>query len=189
MLPHWPARRVRAGHLTRPVPARIENSVRKDFGCSDSSTQKRTRHGEAASRPNSPLMGLDRRGCIVQPKPRANWQQEEPCGGGKVVRHASSVCQRPNIGSRVSREVHARIWERLGVRFPRATRHLRQTAGPSGKSTSQRSPDDSAPYVRSQPPFGLSRQHVCTAGGREDNHLAAYFAARAPTLGALFVAF
>src|SRR5215472_15635157 len=27
--------------------------------------------------------------------------------------------QRPNIGSRVNREVHARFWERPGVRFPR----------------------------------------------------------------------
>src|SRR5262245_23678929 len=30
--------------------------------------------------------------------------------------------KRPNIGSRVNREVHARIWERPGVRFLRATR-------------------------------------------------------------------
>jgi hypothetical protein len=31
--------------------------------------------------------------------------------------------QWPNIGSRVNREVHARFWERLGVKVPRATRH------------------------------------------------------------------
>ena len=30
---------------------------------------------------------------------------------------------RPSIGSRVNREVHARFWERLGVKLPRATRH------------------------------------------------------------------
>ena len=29
---------------------------------------------------------------------------------------------RPNIGSRVNREVHARFWERLGVKLLRATR-------------------------------------------------------------------
>jgi transposase-like protein len=34
------------------------------------------------------------------------------------------ICQRLSIGSRVNREVHARFWERLGVRFPRATRQL-----------------------------------------------------------------
>ena len=36
------------------------------------------------------------------------------------------VCQRPNIGSRVNREVHARFWERAEVRFLRATRHSRR---------------------------------------------------------------
>ena len=34
------------------------------------------------------------------------------------------VCQRSNIGSRVNREVHARFWERPGVRFLRATRRV-----------------------------------------------------------------
>jgi hypothetical protein len=33
--------------------------------------------------------------------------------------------KRPNIGSRVSREVHARFWERAEVKFLRATRHSR----------------------------------------------------------------
>ena len=36
------------------------------------------------------------------------------------------VCQRSNIGSRVNREVHARFWERPGVRFLRATRQTRK---------------------------------------------------------------
>ena len=31
--------------------------------------------------------------------------------------------QRPNIGSRVNREGHARFWERPEVKFLRATRH------------------------------------------------------------------
>jgi hypothetical protein len=33
--------------------------------------------------------------------------------------------QRPNIGSRVTREGHARFWERPGVKFLRATRQWR----------------------------------------------------------------
>src|SRR5262245_22373477 len=37
--------------------------------------------------------------------------------------------QRLNIGSRVTREGHARFWERLGVKVPRATRHLRTKPG------------------------------------------------------------
>jgi hypothetical protein len=36
--------------------------------------------------------------------------------------------QRPNIGSRANREVHARFWERLGVKLLRATRHNQQVA-------------------------------------------------------------
>src|SRR5882762_2387982 len=34
--------------------------------------------------------------------------------------------KRPNIGSRVSREVHARFWERAEVKVLRATRHSRR---------------------------------------------------------------
>src|SRR6202035_4626470 len=42
--------------------------------------------------------------------------------------------QRPNIGSRVTREGHARFWERPKVKFLRATRHFRprQRALPRG---------------------------------------------------------
>src|SRR5258707_10848002 len=43
--------------------------------------------------------------------------------------------KRPNIGSRVNREVHARFWERPGVRFLRATRHSRRFLNVSGSST------------------------------------------------------
>jgi hypothetical protein len=35
---------------------------------------------------------------------------------------AAMLRQRPNIGSRVNREVHARFWERAEVKFLRATR-------------------------------------------------------------------
>ncbi len=36
--------------------------------------------------------------------------------------------KRVNIGSRMSREVHVRFWERPGVRFPRATRQKRRSS-------------------------------------------------------------
>jgi hypothetical protein len=36
---------------------------------------------------------------------------------------AAMLWQRPNIGSRVNREVHARFWERAKVKLLRATRH------------------------------------------------------------------
>ncbi len=46
------------------------------------------------------------------------------------------ICQRLSIGSRVNREVHARFWERLGVRFPRrlAKTVSERCAPPAGKT-------------------------------------------------------
>src|SRR5206468_8887069 len=38
---------------------------------------------------------------------------------------AAMSWKRPNIGSRVNREVHARFWERAEVKFLRATRQTR----------------------------------------------------------------
>ena len=64
-------------------------------------------------------MGLERRGCVVRPWPLANWKREKP------VDEAKPFKRRPNIGSRVTRESHARFWERPEVKFLRATRHQR----------------------------------------------------------------
>jgi hypothetical protein len=50
----------------------------------------------------------------------ANWNQAEPVDEAKPFHW-----QRPNIGSRVTREGHARFWERPEVQFLRATRRLR----------------------------------------------------------------
>ncbi len=72
-------------------------------------------------------MGLDQRGCIVQLSPAANWQQEEPRDEARPLDVCASGL---NIGSRVKREFHARFWERLGVKFPRATRHKRKFQPP-----------------------------------------------------------
>jgi len=44
------------------------------------STDAEHRGGAVRSRDEGPVMGLDRRGCVVQPKLRANWRQEELCG-------------------------------------------------------------------------------------------------------------
>ena len=57
------------------------------------------------------------------------------------------VCQRPNIGSRVNREVHARFWERAEVRFLRATRHSLPKSPCPFKS-------DLASFCRETPGFG-----------------------------------
>ena len=63
-------------------------------------------------------MELDRRGCVVQPRPWANRQREEPVDEAKPFNAMS--WQRPNIGSRINREVHVRFWERAEVKFLRA---------------------------------------------------------------------
>ena len=67
------------------------------------STDAERRGGAARSGVESPVMGLERRGCVVQPWPLANWKREEP------VDEAKPFKQRPNIGSRVTREGHARL--------------------------------------------------------------------------------
>src|SRR6516164_8495471 len=57
-------------------------------------------------------------GCVVRPWPLANRKREEP------VDEAKPFKQRLNIGSRVTREGHARFWERPEVKFLRATRRV-----------------------------------------------------------------
>ena len=42
------------------------------------STDAEHRDGAARSSDEGPVMGLERRGCVVQPRPQANWQREEP---------------------------------------------------------------------------------------------------------------
>src|SRR6516162_9180748 len=83
------------------------------------STEARRRGGAARRSDEGPVMGLERRGCVVRPWPLANWKREEP------VDEAKPFKQRPNIGSRVTREGHARFWERPEVKFLRATRQGR----------------------------------------------------------------
>ena len=80
------------------------------------STEAERRGGAARSSVEGPVMGPERRGCVVQPWPLANWKREEP------VDEAKPFKQRPDIGSRVTREGHARFWERPEVKFLRATR-------------------------------------------------------------------
>src|SRR5215472_6012679 len=87
------------------------------------STEAGRRGGAARSSVEGPVMGLERRGRVVRPWPLANWKQEEPVDEAKPFR------QRSNIGSRVTREGHARFWERPEVKFLRATRQGRRSRG------------------------------------------------------------
>ncbi len=56
---------------------------------------------------------------------KANWQQEEPtgCGGGRQLSMDGT--------SRVTGDCHARFCERLGVKFPGATRRWSAMAIPT----------------------------------------------------------
>src|SRR5215469_4952687 len=49
----------------------------------DQSTEAEHRGGAARSRDEGSVMELDRRGCVVQPRPRANRRREEPMGKAK----------------------------------------------------------------------------------------------------------
>ena len=47
------------------------------------STEAEPRGGAAHSSVEGPVMGLERRGCVVRPWPLANWKQEEPVDEAK----------------------------------------------------------------------------------------------------------
>ena len=47
------------------------------------STDAERRDGAARSSDEGSVMGLERRGCVVQPRPRANWKREEPVDEAK----------------------------------------------------------------------------------------------------------
>ena len=47
------------------------------------STDAECRDGAARSSDEGSAMGLKRRGCVVQPRPRANWKREEPVDEAK----------------------------------------------------------------------------------------------------------
>ena len=50
------------------------------------STDTERRDGAARSSVEGPVMGPERRGCVVQPWPLANWKREEPVDEAKPVK-------------------------------------------------------------------------------------------------------
>src|SRR5450631_4895455 len=61
-----------------------------------------------------------------QTKGARDWLDRLRRANPKLLAHWPAMpWQRPNIGSRMNREVHARFWERPEVRFLRATRQGR----------------------------------------------------------------
>jgi len=128
------------------------------------STEAGRRGGTARSSVEGPVMGLVRRGCVVRPWPLANRKREEPVGEAKPFK------QRPNIGSRVTREGHARFWERPEAKFLRATRQTekdRPRRNTAGSPSTTEVPTD----VPTQP-FSANWRHLTTSPNRRSRPLA-----------------
>ena len=63
-------------------------------------------------------------GCVHQTKGRKGLVRPAPPRNAEALRSLAAMSwQRPNIGSRMNREVHVRFWERPGVKFPGPTQH------------------------------------------------------------------
>jgi hypothetical protein len=72
----------------------------------DESTDARHRGGVARRRVEGSVMGLDRRGCVAQPRPKANRQREELRDEANADRRCSSAVEhREPYEARVSRAV------------------------------------------------------------------------------------
>jgi hypothetical protein len=82
------------------------------------STEAGRRAGAARSSVEGPVMGLERRGCVVRPWPLANWNREEPVDEAKPFK-----MQRLNIART------GRRWSRLGEWLGRAATTLMPCAG------------------------------------------------------------
>src|SRR5947207_1479166 len=71
-----------------------------------------------------------------------------PCEPQALRSLATMPWRRPNIGSRVTREGHARFWERLGVKLPWATRQKEKLNQRSGRVST--SPEICRPIAAQQ---------------------------------------
>src|SRR6202171_6313377 len=119
----------------------------------------------------------------------ANWQQEEPtgCGGGRQLSMDGT--------SRVTGDSHARFCERLGVKFPGATRRCRVTGIPTA-TAGQGLPNLSAPLVNCPERTAASARRRRTPAGemgagrrhhrnlRQGDYLQQYSVGNGPLSGA-----
>lgn len=73
---------------------------------------------------------------------------------------ATMSWQRPNIGSRVTREGHARFWERPGVKLPRATRRSRTLSGKQNPTRDPRTRENCWPQAAGPEPDSENLQVI-----------------------------
>ncbi len=81
----------------------VKGEVSSGYNREGQSTDAEHRGGAARSRVEGPVKGLDRRGCIAQPKPRANWEQEEPWDEERPLAYAPLDGHHEPYDARVSR--------------------------------------------------------------------------------------
>ena len=93
-----------------------KGEVSSGYHREDLSTDAEHRGGAVRSRDEGPVMGLDQRGCIVQPKPMANRRREEPWGKERPLADTPMVGHREPYEPRGSRTV---LGERGGEIPPR----------------------------------------------------------------------
>src|ERR1700726_2110914 len=103
-----PGFRMERENLCLVTPPGVKGQAASGSNREGESTEAGRRGGAARSSVEGPVMGLERRGCVVRPWPLANWKREEPVDEAKPFKDVMSW-QRPNIGSRVTREGHARL--------------------------------------------------------------------------------
>ena len=109
----------------QPVHPRLDHLLQpllQDAVASDPEEDRCLCHPVGASQVQANAPPDQRWERLVRPAP--------PCQPNALRSLATMSWQRPNIGSRVTREGHARFWERPGVKFLRATRH---TLRPDGR--------------------------------------------------------
>jgi len=80
----------------------------------DKSIDAMSRGGTIRSSDEVPVMGMERRDCIIRFWTAVNL-------GNKGGTNGQNKALGLDNGSRMNREIHVRFWEGLGVKFPRAT--------------------------------------------------------------------
>src|SRR5262245_29326323 len=78
-----PGFRMERENLCFVTPPGVKGQAASGSNREGESTEAERRGGAARSSDEGPVMGLERRGCVVRPWPLANWKREEPVDEAK----------------------------------------------------------------------------------------------------------